>query len=167
MNLLQIYYWVGWWKKLENSLIVSEVMTKSLVFCFFDSLCTCIFNWLIDRTFFLRIMVSGSLRLLQFCVIFLELLSWRGLSAIMADWYNSSTCGILHIDIYIWNNCYSCIAATVLVSSLTSILGKSQVNCSWLLDLRKLFFDVQNWWLKSVYGTIVAINVLEKFHIQR
>ena len=31
----------GWWKNVENRIIVSEVMAKSLVSCFFDSRCTC------------------------------------------------------------------------------------------------------------------------------
>jgi len=35
INLLQIYYRVGKWKKFENWIIVSEVMAKSLVSCFF------------------------------------------------------------------------------------------------------------------------------------
>ena len=41
MSLLQmqIYYWVCQWKNLENRLIFGEVMGKSLVSCFFDSMC--------------------------------------------------------------------------------------------------------------------------------
>ena len=40
MSLLQIYYRVRQWKKFENRIIVSEVMAKSLVSCFFDSRCS-------------------------------------------------------------------------------------------------------------------------------
>ena len=39
-NLLQIYYRVGYWKNFENRIIIGEVMTKSLVSCFFDSRCS-------------------------------------------------------------------------------------------------------------------------------
>jgi len=40
MSLLQIYQWVCLWKNLDNQLTFGEVMGKSLMSCFFDSLCT-------------------------------------------------------------------------------------------------------------------------------
>ena len=40
MSLLQIYCRFEYWKNFENRIIVSEVMAKSLVSCFFDSRCT-------------------------------------------------------------------------------------------------------------------------------
>ena len=45
MRLLQICHWVCQWKNFENRLIFWEVMSKSLVSCFFDSHCICWCCW--------------------------------------------------------------------------------------------------------------------------